>query len=70
VIYLLIAVSQGPGSYTGLRIGVSASKGLCYALEPLIAVDTLKILSQQYFSLIVPMLDARRMEVYSAIYPI
>jgi tRNA threonylcarbamoyladenosine biosynthesis protein TsaB len=67
-----IAVSQGPGSYTGLRIGVSAVKGLCYALGiPLIAVDTLQILASQVSvdnGLIVPMLDARRMEVYSAIF--
>ena len=67
-----IAVSQGPGSYTGLRIGVSAAKGLCYALGiPLIAVDTLKSLASQIKienGYIVPMLDARRMEVYSAIF--
>jgi tRNA threonylcarbamoyladenosine biosynthesis protein TsaB len=67
-----IAVSQGPGSYTGLRIGVSAAKGLCFALElPLIAVDTLKVLASQASissGLIVPMIDARRMEVYSAIF--
>lgn len=67
-----IAVSQGPGSYTGLRIGVSAAKGLCYALGiPLIAVDTLKALAAQAkveSGLIVPMLDARRMEVYSAVF--
>ncbi|MEO7977323.1 tRNA (adenosine(37)-N6)-threonylcarbamoyltransferase complex dimerization subunit type 1 TsaB [Flavobacterium sp.] len=66
-----VAVSQGPGSYTGLRIGVSAAKGLCYALGiPLIAVDTLQTLASQVSfndGLIVPMLDARRMEVYSAI---
>ncbi len=67
-----IAVSQGPGSYTGLRIGVSAAKGLCYALGiPLIAVDTLKALAAQVkvtSGVIVPMLDARRMEVYSAVF--
>lgn len=67
-----IAVSQGPGSYTGLRIGVSAAKGLCYALEiPLIAVDTLQALASQVNisnGLIIPMIDARRMEVYSAIF--
>ena len=67
-----IAVSQGPGSYTGLRIGVSAAKGLCYALNiPLIAVDTLQVLASQATvseGLIIPMLDARRMEVYSAIF--
>ncbi|WP_016988065.1 tRNA (adenosine(37)-N6)-threonylcarbamoyltransferase complex dimerization subunit type 1 TsaB [Flavobacterium sp. ACAM 123] len=67
-----IAVSQGPGSYTGLRIGVSAAKGFCYALSiPLIAVDTLQILAAQASvsdGLIIPMIDARRMEVYSAIF--
>jgi tRNA threonylcarbamoyladenosine biosynthesis protein TsaB len=67
-----IAVSQGPGSYTGLRIGISAAKGLCYSLGiPLIAVDTLESLArqvQQKDGLIVPMIDARRMEVYSAIF--
>ena len=67
-----IAVSQGPGSYTGLRIGVSAAKGLCFALNiPLIAVDTLQVLAAQAKvsnGLIIPMLDARRMEVYSAIF--
>jgi tRNA threonylcarbamoyladenosine biosynthesis protein TsaB len=67
-----IAVSQGPGSYTGLRIGVSAAKGLSYALQiPLIAVDTLLALAHQVLKkdgLIVPMIDARRMEVYSAIF--
>ena len=67
-----IAVSQGPGSYTGLRIGVSSAKGLCYALNiPLIAVDTLQSLAAQLAiteGLIVPMIDARRMEVFSAIY--
>ncbi|MGJ8591090.1 MAG: tRNA (adenosine(37)-N6)-threonylcarbamoyltransferase complex dimerization subunit type 1 TsaB [Aquaticitalea sp.] len=67
-----IAVSKGPGSYTGLRIGVSAAKGLCYALNiPLISVNTLQSLAHQVEvekGLLVPMLDARRMEVYSAIY--
>ncbi|WJJ96757.1 tRNA (adenosine(37)-N6)-threonylcarbamoyltransferase complex dimerization subunit type 1 TsaB [Algibacter luteus] len=67
-----IAVSKGPGSYTGLRIGVSAAKGLSYALEkPLISIPTLEALSQQVKNddgVIVSMLDARRMEVYSAIY--
>lgn len=67
-----IAVSQGPGSYTGLRIGVSAAKGLCFALDiPLIAIDTLKTLALQAKGVegfIVPMIDARRMEVYSAVF--
>jgi tRNA threonylcarbamoyladenosine biosynthesis protein TsaB len=67
-----IAVSKGPGSYTGLRIGVSAAKGLCYALDkPLISISTLHALAHQVTTqdgIIVPMLDARRMEVYAAIY--
>lgn len=67
-----VAVSKGPGSYTGLRIGVSAAKGLCFALEiPLISVDTLESLAtalQVESGIKVPMLDARRMEVYSAIF--
>jgi len=67
-----IAVSKGPGSYTGLRIGVSAAKGLCFALDiPLIAVSTLEALAYQVTSVdgvIIPMLDARRMEVYSAVF--
>lgn len=67
-----IAVSKGPGSYTGLRIGVSAAKGLSFALNrPLIAIDTLTSLSYAISidkGLIVPMLDARRMEVYAAVF--
>lgn len=67
-----VAVSKGPGSYTGLRIGVSAAKGLCYALGvPLIATNTLKALAMQVndpSDYIIPVLDARRMEVYSAIF--
>ncbi len=67
-----IAVSKGPGSYTGLRIGVSAAKGLCFSLDiPLISVHTLEALAYQVSiekGLIIPMLDARRMEVYSSIY--
>ncbi|MBJ2176078.1 tRNA (adenosine(37)-N6)-threonylcarbamoyltransferase complex dimerization subunit type 1 TsaB [Aureibaculum sp. A20] len=68
-----IAVSKGPGSYTGLRIGVSTAKGLCFSLDkPLIAVSTLTALSNAITvdndAVIVPMLDARRMEVYSAVY--
>ncbi|MGB1309416.1 MAG: tRNA (adenosine(37)-N6)-threonylcarbamoyltransferase complex dimerization subunit type 1 TsaB [Oceanihabitans sp.] len=67
-----IAVSKGPGSYTGLRIGVSAAKGLSFALNiPLISVSTLAALTRQVQAesgVIIPMLDARRMEVYSAIF--
>jgi tRNA threonylcarbamoyladenosine biosynthesis protein TsaB len=73
-----VAVSKGPGSYTGLRIGVSTAKGLCYALnKPLIAVDTLKHLClspaltsriSDLQSFLCPMIDARRMEVYCAVY--
>lgn len=67
-----IAVSKGPGSYTGLRIGVSAAKGLCFALnKPLISVSTLEALAHQvvcHDGVIVAMLDARRMEVYAAIF--
>ena len=66
-----IAVSKGPGSYTGLRIGVSKTKGLCFSLDkPLISIGTLNYLAHQINSdgLIVPMLDARRMEVFSSIY--
>ncbi len=69
-----IAVSKGPGSYTGLRIGVSAAKGLCFALnKPLIAISTLEALAHQVNiseGIIVPMLDARRLEVYSAIFDV
>lgn len=72
-----VAVSDGPGSYTGLRIGAAAAKGLCYALDiPLIAVSTLAALARQVAAvtvpaddlLLCPMLDARRMEVYTALY--
>ena len=71
-----IAVSKGPGSYTGLRIGVSTAKGLCYALNiPLIAISTTQSMAQlfylknsEYNGYVVPLLDARRMEVYGAIY--
>lgn len=81
-----IAVSKGPGSYTGLRIGVSTAKGLCYAMEkPLIAIDTLAAMthgfgvnestsqqptanSQEPTVIFCPMIDARRMEVYSAFF--
>lgn len=65
-----VAVSKGPGSYTGLRIGVSAAKGLCFALGiPLISIPTLKSMATQVQlnpnEVVVPLLDARRMEVYS-----
>lgn len=67
-----VSISKGPGSYTGLRIGVSAAKGICYALNiPLISVDTLQVLAKQAKideGIIIPMLDARRMEVYSAVF--
>ncbi|MGC1271090.1 MAG: tRNA (adenosine(37)-N6)-threonylcarbamoyltransferase complex dimerization subunit type 1 TsaB [Croceibacterium sp.] len=66
-----VAISQGPGSYTGLRIGTSTAKGLCYAMDiPLISVGTLELLAFQGSShgsggaLLCPMIDARRMEVY------
>ena len=72
-----VALSQGPGSYTGLRIGVSVAKGICYALnKPMIAVDTLQAIAfacaqnNQTDILYCPMIDARRMEVYTAIYNI
>jgi tRNA threonylcarbamoyladenosine biosynthesis protein TsaB len=76
-----IAVSKGPGSYTGLRIGVSVAKGLCYALDkPLISVPTLLSMANgaralvkddvtdKPNALLCPMIDARRMEVYTAVY--
>jgi tRNA threonylcarbamoyladenosine biosynthesis protein TsaB len=67
-----VAVSKGPGSYTGLRIGVSAAKGLCFALDkPLISIDTLTSLSFSITikeGIIVPMLDARRLEVYASVF--
>lgn len=68
-----VCVSKGPGSYTGLRIGVSAAKGFCYGLDiPLIALNSLEILAQTQinngFDLTIPMIDARRMEVYTAIF--
>lgn len=68
-----VAVSKGPGSYTGLRIGVSTAKGLCFALDkPLISISTLESMSRQIplkpDELAVPMIDARRMEVYSAVF--
>lgn len=72
-----VAVSHGPGSYTGLRVGVSFAKGICYAVsKPLIAIGTLDIIAAMTAgtyaldnsSYIVPMIDARRMEVYTATY--
>ncbi|NHN27495.1 tRNA (adenosine(37)-N6)-threonylcarbamoyltransferase complex dimerization subunit type 1 TsaB [Flavobacterium jejuense] len=67
-----VAVSQGPGSYTGLRIGVSSAKGLCYALGlPMIAIDTLELLARRIKienGIIIPMIDARRMEVYTSFF--
>jgi len=73
-----IAVSCGPGSYTGLRIGVSTAKGLCFALDkPLIAIETLKAMAYGVINdaqiindemLLCPMIDARRMEVYTALF--
>lgn len=69
-----IAVSKGPGSYTGLRIGVSTAKGLCYSLDkPLISISTLRSMAYRMAQIKVadlycPMIDARRMEVYNAFY--
>lgn len=67
-----VAVSKGPGSYTGLRIGVSAAKGLCFALDvPLISIHTLKAMATSISiedGVKIPLLDARRMEVYAAVF--
>lgn len=69
-----VAVCSGPGSYTGLRIGVSIAKGLCYGYDiPLIAIDSLKVMAKAVRSddvnaLLCPMIDARRMEVYAALF--
>jgi tRNA threonylcarbamoyladenosine biosynthesis protein TsaB len=69
-----VAVTIGPGSYTGLRVGLSAAKGLCFALQiPLITINTLTVMayksrSAQSNLLICPMIDARRMEVFTAVY--
>jgi len=77
-----VAVSNGPGSYTGLRVGLSSAKGICYALDkPLILINTLEVMAQSAMShiqshpvnttfplLYCPMIDARRMEVFTAVY--
>jgi len=68
-----IAISEGPGSYTGLRVGMSAAKGLCYALHiPLIGISTLKMMAgaaaKETADLLCPMIDARRAEVFTAVY--
>ena len=71
-----VAVSAGPGSYTGLRVGMAAAKGICYALQiPLITVNTLQIMAEAMVlqakekkALVCPMIDARRQEVFTAIY--
>lgn len=68
-----VAVSAGPGSYTGLRVGMAAAKGLCYALNrPLITINTLQMMAAAAVSnseaLLCPMIDARRMEVFTAVY--
>lgn len=70
------AVTSGPGSYTGLRVGMATAKGFCYALsKPLVTVNTLEVMvlaakqhSKQHTSLFCPMIDARRMEVFTALY--
>ncbi len=71
-----VAISNGPGSYTGLRVGLSAAKGICYALElPLIDINTLQVMAhaglqfaENKTDLLCPMIDARRMEVFTALY--
>ncbi len=74
-----VAVSKGPGSYTGLRIGVSTAKGICYAADlPMMAIDTLEAMAYGMKEklgsqiaendLLIPMIDARRMEVYAAVF--
>jgi len=79
-----LAVSKGPGSYTGLRIGAATAKGLCYALnKPLIAINSLQVMAANFVqkskinpdqsegnSKLIPLIDARRMEVYSAVFDI
>ncbi len=71
-----IAVSRGPGSYTGLRVGTSTAKGLCYGLDiPLIAIDTLMIIAYPFCNtrnaqheILIPLIDARRKEVYCTVF--
>jgi len=68
-----VAVTIGPGSYTGLRVGLAAAKGLCYVLKiPLITINTLEVIAfavkEEAAGLICPMIDARRMEVFTALY--
>jgi tRNA threonylcarbamoyladenosine biosynthesis protein TsaB len=68
-----IAVSEGPGSYTGLRVGMATAKGLCYVLnKPLITINTLQIMASavrnKHQSFVCPMIDARRMEVFTAVF--
>jgi tRNA threonylcarbamoyladenosine biosynthesis protein TsaB len=68
-----VAISAGPGSYTGLRVGMAAAKGLCYSLQkPLLSVSTLKMMAAaaqgRPTGLLCPMIDARRMEVFTAVY--
>ena len=68
-----IAVTGGPGSYTGLRIGMATAKGICYALnKPLVTLNTLQVMAnaakKEKADLLCPMIDARRMEVFAAIY--
>ncbi|MCW3074418.1 MAG: tsaB [Flaviaesturariibacter sp.] len=67
-----VAISAGPGSYTGLRVGMASAKGLCYALKiPLIAINTLQMMAAAALpahGLLCPMIDARRMEVFTALY--
>lgn len=68
-----IAVSEGPGSYTGLRVGMATAKGLCYVLnKPLITINTLQMMASaarsKYEGFLCPMIDARRMEVFTAVF--
>lgn len=68
-----VAVTIGPGSYTGLRVGLATAKGICFALsKPLIAINTLQLMANAAMattaSIIIPMIDARRIEVFAAVY--